>query len=238
MLQRAKFAFSCIVLVGYAGYAAYALYYFLSFQTPLGTALLALVGAVLALTAAITFISYRVNLRGKPRPRWQRLLRIAKLTLQLAATALTVVFFVSAAHQQAALPWIVAGISAAITSMCLAVNIAAEVLARKYPQGLGKKRFVRGTLPDADGKQADIAQIVANIGTERAALCPLRRRAAYPTRPAPAAGEKTKTGAAQRAEAFENEKTKAGAAQNAENPAAGEAQNAERETARADRAAL
>ena len=52
-IKKTKFAFSCIMLFGYAAYTAYALYYFLAFEDPLGIALLALVGATLALTAVI-----------------------------------------------------------------------------------------------------------------------------------------------------------------------------------------
>ena len=162
-IKKTKFAFSCIVLFGYAAYTAYALYYFLAFESPLGIALLALVGATLALTAVITFISYRVNLKDRPRPRIQRLIKIVKLTIQLAATALTVIFFVTAARQHSALPWIVSGISAAILLLSLSVNVIAAAIARKYPEGIGRKTFVRGTLLDGDGEEADVAKIIAAV---------------------------------------------------------------------------
>ena len=162
-IKKTKFAFSCIVLFGYAAYTAYALYYFLAFESPLGIALLALVGATLALTAVITFISYRVNLKDRPRPRIQRLIKIVKLTIQLAATALTVIFFVTAARQHSALPWIVSGISAAILLRSLSVNVIAAAIARKYPEGIGRKTFVRGTLLDGDGEEADVAKIIAAV---------------------------------------------------------------------------
>lgn len=162
-IKKTKFAFSCIMLFGYAAYTAYALYYFLAFEGPLGIALLALVGATLALTAVITFISYRVNLKDRPRPRIQRLIVIIKLTTQLAATALTVIFFITAAHQQAALPWIVSGISAAILLLNLSVNVLAALFRRKFPNGFGKKNFVRGALYDSDGEEADVTKIIAAV---------------------------------------------------------------------------
>lgn len=162
-IKKTKFAFSCIMLFGYAAYTAYALYYFLAFKDPLGIALLALVGATLALTAVITFISYRVNLKDRPRPRIQRLIVIIKLTTQLAATALTVIFFITAAHQQAALPWIVSGISAAILLLSLSVNVLAALFRRKFPNGFGKKNFVRGALYDSDGEEADVTKIIAAV---------------------------------------------------------------------------
>ena len=142
-IKKTKFAFSCIVLFGYAAYTAYALYYFLAFESPLGIALLALVGATLALTAVITFISYRVNLKDRPRPRIQRLIKIVKLTIQLAATALTVIFFVTAARQHSALPWIVSGISAAILLLSLSVNVIAAAIARGLRLALSHRRAAK-----------------------------------------------------------------------------------------------
>ncbi len=162
-INKTKFAFSCIMLFGYAAYTAYALYYFLAFESPLGIALLALVGTVLLLTAAITFISYRVNLKGKPRPRIRRLLVIVKLATQLAATALTVIFFLTAAHQHSALPWIVSGISAAILLLSLAVNVLAAAIERKHPEGLGKKTFIAGTYCGDDGEEGDLAAVIAAV---------------------------------------------------------------------------
>lgn len=162
-IGKLKFALSCAVLIGYAAYTAYALYYYLAFATPLGTALLALVGATLALTATVTVISYRVNLRGKPRPRARRLIMIGKLTLQLAATALTVIFFITAARLQEPLPWVISGISAATVLIALAANIGAEIVARKFPDGIGKKVFLPGRLQDEDGEEADISRIIAAV---------------------------------------------------------------------------
>lgn len=162
-IKKTKFAFSCIMLFGYAAYTAYALYYFLAFETPLSIALLSLVGATLLLTAVITFISYRVNLKDRPRPRIQRLIKIAKLVTQLAATALTVIFFITAARQQSALPWIVSGISAAILLLSLSVNVVAAVIARRHPEGIGRKRFERGVLLNSDGEEEDLSKMIAAV---------------------------------------------------------------------------
>ena len=57
-----------IFLTGYTAYTVYAVYYYRTFANALSIVLLVLIGIAFGLSAFITFTSYRINLKDRPRP--------------------------------------------------------------------------------------------------------------------------------------------------------------------------
>ena len=69
---------SCVFLTGYTAYTVYAVYYYRTFANALSIALLVLIAVAFALSATITFLSYRINLKDAPRPKLHRFIKMAK----------------------------------------------------------------------------------------------------------------------------------------------------------------
>lgn len=90
-IKLSRFVLSCIFLTGYAAYTVYAVYYYTRYEdSRIGTILLCLIGAALALSVVITIVSYRINMMDKPRPKLHRFIKMAKYTFQLIASAITI----------------------------------------------------------------------------------------------------------------------------------------------------
>ena len=75
-IRKSRFILSCVFLTGYAAYTVYALYYYLRWKSALGIVLLCLIGTALLLSATVTFISYRINLKNAPRPKLHRFIKM------------------------------------------------------------------------------------------------------------------------------------------------------------------
>ena len=162
-IKRSRFALSCIFFAGYAAYAVYAAYYYRTFRNALSIALLALIAATFALTATVTFVSYRINLKNKPRPRLHRFIKIAKYISQLLSSAVTIGLLVTAVRNTNAFSLVIAVITIPFLLIGLFVNVLAEYFERRYPNGaqtlrriVRKGKFFRPPRKIFDKKRDDV----------------------------------------------------------------------------------
>ena len=167
-IKTSRFALSCIFLTGYTAYTAYALYYYLTYRSTLGIVILCLIGAALAMSAVITFTSYRINLKGAKRPALFRFLKMATYATQLLATAITIFLVLSTVRNTNVFSLIVSAISVPFLVWSLFVNIFVEFFERKVFPGGGKKVYEEQSARDEEGEPTDIRAVISNVdGTAR-----------------------------------------------------------------------
>ena len=166
-LRTSKFIFSLAFSIGYTAYFAYALYFYLTYRSALGIALLCLIAVALALSAVVTAVSYRVNLRGAKKPRVHRFIKIAKYSAQLLCSGFTLALVLSAVYSANALSIVMACISIPFLTLSLFVNVLAEYLQRKFQHGFGRRVFVPSSPQNEEGEPIDLNQAIASAGTDR-----------------------------------------------------------------------
>lgn len=171
-IKKSRFILSCIFLTGYAAYTVYALYYYLTFGTALGIVLLCLIGIALVLSATVTFLSYRINLKDAPRPKLHRFIKVAKYSIQLVCSAISLGFVLSAVHTADVFSLVMACISIPFLLWSIFVNLIVEFFERKIAKGFGKKVFVPCPPLDEEGNEIDLTQTIARTDGLRA----LKRR--------------------------------------------------------------
>lgn len=160
-IKRSRFVLSCIFFAGYAAYAVYAAYYYRTFRNALSIALLALIAATFALTATVTFVSYRINLKNKPRPRLHRFIKIAKYLSQLLSSAVSIALLVTAVRNTSAFSLVIAVVTIPFLLMGLFVNVLAEYFERRYPNGFGRRVYIPNIPKDEEGNDVDLTAAIA-----------------------------------------------------------------------------
>lgn len=175
-IKRSRFIISCIFFAGYAVYAAYATYYYRTFRNGLSIALLVLIATTFILAAAVTFVSYRINLKNKPRPRLHRFIKMAKYLSQLLSSAVTISLLVSAVHSSSAFSLVVAVLTIPFLLWGLFVNVLAEYFARKFSDGFGKRVYIPSVPRDEEGNKVDITASIAAADALSAAKKTTRKR--------------------------------------------------------------
>lgn len=162
-IKKSRFILSCIFLAGYTAYAVYAVYYYRTFGNALSIVLLALIATAVALSATITFLSYRINLKDAPRPKLHRFIKMAKYTAQLASTAISLVLVLSAVHSTNAFSLAMASISVPFLLWGLFVNVLVEYFDRKFAKGFGRKVFIPVPPQDEEGCPLDLSAAIAKV---------------------------------------------------------------------------
>ena len=174
-IRRSKFLFSLAFCLGYAAYFAYALYFYLTYRTALGIALLCMIAVALALSVAVTAVSYRVNLRGAKKPRVHRFIKMAKYSVQLLCSGFTLALVLSAVYAANVFSVVMACISIPFLLFSLCVNVLAEYLSRKLARGFGRRVFVPAEPKDGEGEPLDLDAAIARAGEDRDAAHGERR---------------------------------------------------------------
>lgn len=168
-LNISRFVISCLFLTGYTAYTVYAVYYYRTFGNALSIVLLALIVASFVLSALITFISYRINLKGAPRPTAHRFIKMAKYLLQLLCSGLSLSLVLSAVHNLNWFSLLVAAISIPFLLWGLFVNVLTEYIDHKFRIGLGKRYFVPTVPRDRHGNPVDLTEVIARVDGVKAA---------------------------------------------------------------------
>ena len=168
-IKKSRFILSCIFLTGYAAYTAYALYYYLKFGTVLGILLLCLIGVALALSAVVTFLSYRINLKDAPRPKLHRFIKIAKYSIQLLCSAISLGFILSAVHTANLFSLIMVCVSFPFLLWSIFVNLVVEFFEHKFAGGFGKQ-FYLPRRKDDDGNEIDMREVIRNVDATRSSV--------------------------------------------------------------------
>ena len=163
-VKISRFVLSCIFLLGYAAYTVYAVYYYTRYEdSKIGTILLCLIGAALALNIFITIVSYRINLMDKPRPKLHRFIKMAKYLAQLASTAISLSLVLSAVHDTNVFSLIMAAVSVPFLIWGFFVNVIVEYFDRKFIRGFGKKVYIPAKPLDDEGNEIDMTRAIAEI---------------------------------------------------------------------------
>ena len=168
-LKKSRFIISCIFLTGYTAYTVYAVYYYRTFANALSIVLLALIIASIVLSALITFISYRINLKDAPRPTLHRFIKMAKYLLQLLSSGISLSLVLSAVQNLSWFSLLIAAISIPFLLWGLFVNVLTEYIDHKFRIGLGKRYFVPTTPLDRNGKPIDLTAVIARVDGVKAA---------------------------------------------------------------------
>ena len=162
-VKISRFVLSCIFLLGYAAYTVYAVYYYTRYEdSKIGTILLCLIGAALALNIFITIVSYRINLMDKPRPKLHRFVKMTKYTFQLVASAITVFLVISTVQNTNVLSLIMACVSIPFLIWSLYVNVFAELFDR-FTAKFGKRHFEPQPVVNDEGETTDARTVISNI---------------------------------------------------------------------------
>ena len=162
-LKKSRFILSCIFLTGYTAYTVYAVYYYRTFANALSIVLLVLIGIAFGLSAFITFTSYRINLKDRPRPLVLRFIKMTKYFIQLVTSAISLGLVLSAVHEPNLFSLIIAAISIPFLLWGLLVNVLAEFIDHIFAGGFGRRYFVP-TLPrDANGNIIDLTELIAKV---------------------------------------------------------------------------
>ena len=162
-IKVSRFILSCIFLAGYAAYTVYAIYYYRNYEdSRIGTILLCLIGSALALNIIITFVSYRINLMDKPRPKIHRFLKMAKYTFQLVGSAITVFTVVSTVQNLNVFSLIMSMLSIPFLLWSLFVNVLAELFDHTF-RGFGKKVYEPQELCNEEGERMDVRAVISNV---------------------------------------------------------------------------
>ncbi len=162
-IKKSRFILSCIFLSGYTAYTVYAVYYYRNFGNQLSIVLLTLISVAFVLSAIITFVSYRINLKDAPRPKVHRFLKMAKYLVQLISSAISLSLVISAVQNMNLFSLIIAGLSIPFLLWGLLVNVLAEYLERRFASLFRTKEFVRETPVDSEGNTIDLTNIIANV---------------------------------------------------------------------------
>lgn len=166
-IKVSRFILSCVFLTGYAAYTVYAIYYYRNYEdSRIGTILLCLIGAALALNIVITFVSYRINLMDKQRPKIHRFLKMTKYTFQLVASAITVFLVISTVQNTSVFSLIMSFISIPFLLWSLFVNVLAEIFDRLF-RGFGKREFVQQEVKNEEGETVDVRALIVNLDAEQ-----------------------------------------------------------------------
>lgn len=162
-IKVSRFILSCIFLAGYAAYTVYAIYYYRNYEdSRIGTILLCLIGSALALNVIITFVSYRINLMDKPRPKIHRFLKMAKYTFQLVGSAITVFTVVSTVQNLNVFSLIMSMLSIPFLLWSLFVNVLAELFDRMR-QKFGRRVYVAQEIKDGEGNALRVDDVIARV---------------------------------------------------------------------------
>lgn len=162
-IKLSRFILSCIFLTGYSAYTVYAVYYYTRYEdSRIGTILLCLIGAALALSIFITIVSYRINLMDKARPKLHRFVKMTKYLFQLVASAITIFLVISTVQNTNVFSLIISSVSVPFLLWSFFVNVFAELLEHALG-GFGKKVYVPQPVKDEDGKEVDVRTVIANI---------------------------------------------------------------------------
>lgn len=162
-VKISRFVLSCIFLLGYAAYTVYAVYYYTRYEdSKIGTILLCLIGAALALNIFITIVSYRINLMDKPRPKLHRFVKMTKYTFQLVASAITVFLVISTVQNTNVFSLIMACVSIPFLIWSLFVNVFAELFDR-FTAKFGKRLFEPPPVVNDEGETTDARTVISNI---------------------------------------------------------------------------
>ena len=157
-IKLSRFILSCVFLTGYSAYTVYAVYYYTRYEdSRIGTILLCLIGAALALSIFITIVSYRINLMDKARPKLHRFVKMTKYLFQLVISSVSVPFLL----------W------------SFFVNVFAELLEHALG-GFGKKVYVPQPVKDEDGKEVDVRTVIANIDGTANTVKQMKKRQSAP----------------------------------------------------------
>ena len=154
---------SCVFLTGYTAYTVYAVYYYRTFANALSIALLVLIGVAFGLSAFITFTSYRINLKDRPRPLALRFIKMTKYFIQLVTSAISLALVLSAVHEPSLFSLIIAAISIPFLLWGLLVNVLAEFIDHIFANGFGRRYFVPSIPLDANGRPIDITAAIAQV---------------------------------------------------------------------------
>lgn len=160
-LKRSRFILSCIFFAGYAAYAIYAVFYYKTFRNALSIALLILVATTFTLSATITFLSYRINLKNAPRPKLHRFIKMAKYIAQLLSSAISIGLVLSAVYDTNAFSLAIAIITIPFLLWGLFVNVLAEFFEHKYANGFGRRVFIPTIPKDEEGNDVDLNDVIA-----------------------------------------------------------------------------
>ena len=167
-IKKSRFILSCIFLTGYAAYTVYALYYYLTFGNTLGILLLCLIGVALLLSSVVTFLSYRINLKDAPRPKLHRFIKVAKYSIQLLCSAISLGFILSAVQTANVFSLVMVCVSIPFLLWSIFVNLIVEFVEHKFANGFGKKYFVPQSVCDDDGKEIDMHKLIENVDSAHA----------------------------------------------------------------------
>lgn len=162
-IKKSRFILSCVFLTGYTAYTVYAVYYYRTFGNALSIALLSLIVTSFVLSATITFLSYRINLKDAPRPKLHRFIKMAKYITQLASTAISLSLVISAVHDTNVFSLIMAAISIPFLLWGLFVNVIVEYFDRKFAKGFGKKVFIPSRPLDDEGNELDLTSAISKM---------------------------------------------------------------------------
>lgn len=162
-IKKSRFILSCVFLTGYTAYTVYAVYYYRTFGNALSIALLSLIVTSFVLSATITFLSYRINLKDAPRPKLHRFIKMAKYITQLASTAISLSLVISAVHDTNVFSLIMAAISIPFLLWGLFVNVIVEYFDRKFAKGFGKKVFIPARPLDDEGNELDLTSAISKM---------------------------------------------------------------------------
>ena len=149
-IRKSRFILSCIFLTGYTAYTVYALYYYLTERSALGIVLL-----------IITFASYRINLKNKPRPKLHRFIKMAKYFVQIICSAISIGFVLSAVHSETTFSLIMAIVSLPFLVWSLFVNVIVEVYERKISKAFQRRKFIAVVPRDSVGEPIDVDRAIA-----------------------------------------------------------------------------
>ena len=162
-IKLSRFILSCIFLTGYSAYTVYAVYYYTHFEdSRIGTVLLCLIGAALALSVFITIVSYRINMMDKPRPKLHRFIKMAKYTFQLIASAITIFLVISTVQNTNVFSIIMSFVSVPFLLWSLFVNVLAELFDHTF-RGFGKKVYEPQELFNEEGERMDVRAVISNV---------------------------------------------------------------------------
>lgn len=162
-IKLSRFVLSCIFLTGYAAYTVYAVYYYTRYEdSRIGTILLCLIGAALALSVVITIVSYRINMMDKPRPKLHRFIKMAKYTFQLIASAITIFLVISTVQNTNVFSIIMSFVSVPFLLWSLFVNVLAELFDHTF-RGFGKKVYEPQELCNEEGECVDVRAVISNV---------------------------------------------------------------------------
>lgn len=162
-IKLSRFVLSCIFLTGYAAYTVYAVYYYTRYEdSRIGTILLCLIGAALALSVVITIVSYRINMMDKPRPKLHRFIKMAKYTFQLIASAITIFLVISTVQNTNVFSIIMSFVSVSFLLWSLFVNVLAELFDHTF-RGFGKKVYEPQELCNEEGERVDVRAVISNV---------------------------------------------------------------------------